>query len=357
MTDLSSLDPIALRRRRVLGIVVQEYTQSAQAIGSQTIARDYNLGVSAATIRNDLAVLEQEGYLTHLHTSSGRIPTAAGYRFFVQQLSARAAARELSPIEREGIRVELSRARGGVDQWLRVSTAALARTSHGAALATAPQSTRSRFKHLELVGIRDTKVLLVLVLQEGAIQQQVLDLDQPINQSALSAISNELNDRLGGLSSLEIRGRDELPGEDAEPQALLLRQMRLLAAELMESAEAPFDRPIYRDGLAQVLDAPEFAGGDNMHKIVNVFEQRSLLEQILAEYMWEDDVQVVINGEGRIRELQDISLVLSSYGNSEHATGILGVVGPVRMAYGRTIGAVRFVAALMSERMEDWYGE
>jgi heat-inducible transcriptional repressor len=352
-TDMHN--PVTLRRQQVLYIVVKEYTKTAQPVGSATIANNYGLGVSAATIRNDLAALEEEGLLTHPHTSAGRVPTEAGYRLFVQQILAKSGS-ELPAGEQETIRGEFNLARQEVDQWLRMSTAVLARASHNAALATAPRANRSRFKHLELVGIRDTKVLLVLVLQDGTVKQQLLDLDQPIDQGELSAISNELNDRLQSLTFGEIRTISELFHGRHGNQALLARQVALLAAEIMERIDTRVSGPIYRDGLTQILDAQEFVDNEHMHKIVRVFEQRSLLEQIVDEYMNEDGLQVVINGEGRIRELQDISLVLGSYGSTEHATGVLGVIGPVRMSYGRTIGAVRFVAALMSEMVEELYG-
>ncbi len=351
-------DPVAVRRRRVLSIVIQEYTQTAQPVGGATIAKKYALGVSSATIRNDLAALEKEGLLTHPHTSAGRVPTDAGYRYFVQHLLAHPKA-ELSVQERQDIRGEFGQAREELDQWLRVSTAILARTSHGAALATAPRATRSRFKHLELVGIHDTKVLLVLVLQEGTVRQQLLDLDQPIGQSDLSAISNELNAKLQGLSADEINSLGGLVHQH-DDTALLREQVFLLTGEIMGRIDHDGGGQIYRDGLTHILDAPEFSAGESahksVHKIVRVFEQHVLLEAILDEYRAVGGVQVVINGEGRFRELEDVSLVLGSYGVSEQATGILGVIGPLRMSYGRSIGAVRFVAALLSEKIEDMYG-
>jgi len=355
----TNLDPVSLRRRRVLSIVIQEYTKNAQPVGSTAIARKYSLGVSAATIRNDLAALEREGLLTHPHTSAGRVPTDAGYRYFVQHLLADS---ELPIVERRIIRSEFSQARQELDQWLRVSTAVLARASHNAALATAPRAPQSRFKHLELVGIRDTKVLLVLVLQQGLVKQQLLDLDEPIAQSELSQISNELNDKLQGSDADQIAaygtGLNPLEvGETPDAQALLARQVTMLVAEIMERIDGRLGGPIYRDGLAQVLERPEFTSSDNVRKIVSVFEQRPLLEQLLDEFADGGDVQVVISGDGRYRELEDVSLIIGSYGVNDLATGVLGVVGPLRMSYGRTISAVRFVAHLMSEMVEDMYGE
>jgi heat-inducible transcriptional repressor len=238
----------------------------------------------------------------------------------------------------------------------------LARASHNAALATAPRAPQSRFKHLELVGIRDAKVLLVLVLQQGLVKQQLLDLDEPIAQSELSQISNELNDKLPGADADQVAaygtGLDpDEGGETPGAQALLVRQVTMLVAEIMERIDGRLGGPIYRDGLAQVLERPEFTSSDNVRKIVSVFEQRPLLEQLMGEFSDGDDIQVVISGDGRYRELEDVSLIIGSYGVDDLATGVLGVVGPLRMSYGRTISAVRFVSHLMSEMVEDMYGE
>ncbi len=199
--DLLPFDALTDRQRQVLRIVIQEYVETAQPVGSAAIVSEYDLGVSPATIRNDLAALEKLGLLTHPHTSAGRVPTELGFRFFVRHLLAEPA---LLPVEQEVIRTQFREARQEVDQWLRISTAVLARASHGAALATAPRSARCRFKHMELVHIHSTKVLLVLVLQEGAVKQQLLDINEEIDQGELSRISNELNDHLQGCDASAI---------------------------------------------------------------------------------------------------------------------------------------------------------
>jgi heat-inducible transcriptional repressor len=342
VNQLLTLTP---RQAKLLGIVIQEYVKTAQPVSSNAIAQDYDLGVSSATIRNDLATLEREGLLTHPHTSAGRVPTDVGYRYFVQHLLSDA---ELSITERRDIRVQFSQARQELDQWLRLSTSVLARTTQSAALATAPRTSVSRFKHLELVAIHGIKVLLILVLQEGAVKQQLLDLDQPLEQAELSRTSNKLNDLLAGLSASAIN-------EKIETLSPFAGQIALLVVELIANMDRQSSGQIYRDGLMQILDAPEFAEGDNARRIVQVFEEQSVLEQVVDQYGDRGDIHVVISGDGRFAELRDISLVLARYGVMDHATGLLGVMGPRRMPYGRTMGAVRFVAALMSEMVEEIY--
>ncbi|RME54340.1 MAG: heat-inducible transcription repressor HrcA [Caldilineae bacterium] len=340
------VDTVAERRKQILGIVVQEHVETAQPVASRTIAEKYDLGVSPATIRNDLAALEQEGLLTHPHTSAGRVPTEAGYRYFVRHLLSNA---ELPDPERRLIRQEFDQTRQEIDQWLRVSTAVLARTSHAAALATTPRAHASHYKHVELIQIRGPVVLLVLVLNEGAVKQEIVTLTGVATQEELSRISNELNEELAGLDVGQIQ-------TNLSELSPLAQDVAQLVIDMMQRLDGVVGDRIYRAGLAHMLDAPEFAEGENVRRVVQVLEQRSILEEILAELVEVSDVQVIIAGEGRYGELQDISLVLGRYGIDNQVTGVLGVLGPLRMPYGRTIGAVRYVADLMSDLVQHLYG-
>jgi heat-inducible transcriptional repressor len=344
--DLLPFDALTDRQRQVLRIVIHEYVETAEPVSSATIVSEYELGVSPATVRNELAALEKLGLLTHPHTSAGRMPTELGFRFFVRRLLNEPS---LLPVERDAIRREFGQARQEVDQWLRISTSVLARASHGAALATAPRSARCRFKHMELVHIHSTKVLLVLVLQEGAVKQQLLDLDEEIEQGELSRISNELNAHLQGCDA---------GGVTAHIAGLspFSRQVAALVMDAMQRLDDQGSGPIFRDGLADVLRLPEFAEGENVRKIVQVLEQPNLLEQLADQYAQHNAVHVVISGDGRYDQLRDVSIVLARYGSGDRISGLLGVIGPVRMWYDRSIGAVRFVSDLMSEMVEDIYG-
>lgn len=344
--EQSAPESISERQREVLRIVIQEFVQTAQPVGSAGIVGRYDLGVSPATIRNDLAALERMGLLTHPHTSAGRVPTDLGYRFFVHYLLS---SLDLTAEEQALIRRQFGLVPADVEQWLRTSTAVLARTSQSAAVATAPRTIRCTFKHMELVHIQGTKVLLVLVLQEGAVKQQLLDLDQPMEQNELSRISNELNDQLAGLDSGGVLTRSP----SLSPFA---RQVAELAAGAMRRIEQHEGGLVFRDGLAEVLSEPEFAESESARRIVRVLEEPGLIEQIAEDLPGSDAVHVMISGDGRYAELRDVSLVLSRYGVNDRVSGLLGVVGPVRMRYGRTIGAVRFVADIMSEKLEELYG-
>ena len=333
------------RQEHILAFVVQEYVENAQPVGSETLRRR-GLGVSSATIRNELAALEDLGYLTHPHTSAGRIPTEKGYRYFVESLMDEF---ELPPVEQRMISHQFHQVTLDIDQWMRLSAAVLAHASHSAALVTAPQSTRCRFKHVQLVSINEQVALLVLVLQEGTIKQQMLALSEPVAQEELTHTSNRLNDHFAGLNMDQIRST-VLPLSEFEGGVVRV------VVDLMRQIDSRSSHDVYRDGIMDILRQPEFSAIDRMQALLEMLEQRTTLETMLTELAPERGVQVVIGGESQYDAMSDYSMVLSRYGLPGEASGIVGVLGPVRMHYPRTIGVVRYVASLLDDLMGRMYG-
>lgn len=334
------------RRQAVLGLVIRSYIERGQPVGSKSFVTSYGLDISPATIRNEMAALEEMGYLTHPHTSAGRVPTDQGYRYFVEHLLGET---ELPLPEQLMIRHQFHQARLELDQWVRLAVAVLAHTTRKAALATPPRARESKFKHVELISLRDTLVLLVLVLMGGAVKQQMLTLDEPVEQEALSRLSNELNDHYKGLTAGQISARsNDLPA--------LGRQISHIIAQVIQAVDRQGEDFVYRDGLLHMLGEPEFAESQQVRGIVQTFEGPSLSSIVSTAAPVEvGGVQVLIGGEGRWQEFADLTLVLSRYGVEGGASGLLGVVGPLRMTYDRTIGAVRYVSQLMSDLVSDWH--
>ena len=334
------------RRQAVLGLVVRQYIATATPVGSRTIVEQYGLGISSATIRNEMAYLEEQGYLTHPHTSAGRVPTEKGYRYFVERLMGEA---ELPLAEQRTIRHQFHQARLDLEQWMRLAAAVLARTAHSTSLVAAPTVAQCRFKHLELIAAHGSQALLVLVLMEGMVKQQVLTLAHPVAQEALHQVANRLNDLFNSLSA------DQIVASSYQ-LAPLEEQISNLVIEMMEEAEARSSGEIYRDGLMNIFRQPEFSDIENVRPIIRILEEQSLLEAILAEVLSSSGVQVIIGGEGRWDELSECSVVLAPYGEAGRAMGALGVLGPMRMRYGRAISTVRYVSDLLSVLIYDLYG-
>jgi heat-inducible transcriptional repressor len=333
------------RQRAVLGLVVKQYIETAMPVGSKTVVEQFGLGVSSATIRNEMAYLEEQGYLTHPHTSAGRVPTEEGYRFFVEHIMGEA---RLSPEEEVMIRHQFHQSGLDLDQWARLAAAVLARASHGAALVTAPRAPRCRFKHLELISIRGSTVLLVLVLQEGIVSQRMLSLAQPESEETLQHITNKFNDQMAGLSADQIMARPA-------PADALESAIQQIVVDLMDQSDQQTATEVYRHGLSHVLEAPEFAETKAGRQVVRLLEEHRLLSALSREVLAAGGVHVIIGGEGRWEDLSDCSVVLSRYGWSDQITGLLGVLGPMRMPYGRAISAVRYVSEVLSEMVRTLY--
>ncbi|MCP4543303.1 MAG: heat-inducible transcription repressor HrcA [Chloroflexi bacterium] len=346
MVEISELTP---RQRTVLGLVVREYVKSTLPVSSRVLVEHYGLQVSTATVRNELARLEELGYLTHPHTSAGRIPTDKGYNHFVERLLGEV---ELPMQEQRTIVHQFHQARRDFEQWMPLAASILAGTARGAALVTAPQAAESCYKHLQLISTQGRLVLLVLVLGGGTVKQQMLTLAEPLNQDALNEASDRINQLFNGLTVGEIQDCfDELPSFEANVANLVM--------DIMNRADMRMAGVVYRDGLSQVLQQPEFSEGEHAQGLVRVMEEHGFLEAVLADALSPEvgSVRVLIGGEGRWDELRTCSLVLGRYGVAGFATGALGVVGPTRMLYGRAISAVRFVSGVLSDMVYDMYAE
>jgi heat-inducible transcriptional repressor len=338
------------RQKFILALVIHEYVETAQPVGSHYLVEHYDLGVSAATVRNTLADLTEAGYLRQPHTSAGRVPTEVGYRYFVRQLMGQA---DLPIPIKSTITHQFYQAGHDVERWMRLAASVLAHQSQAASLVTAPMPEQARFKHLELIATHGRQVLMVLVLAGGEVCQQMLALAEPPNQEQLSAVANRINQLCQGLDA------DGIVGLPAQLDALEQDVVRLIREE-MTRVGTSLAGEVYRDGLTNVLAEPEFAEPEAARKALRVLEERSLLEDLLSRTVLTtgvEDVQVLIGGEGTWEELRDCSVVLARYGVPGLSTGALGVLGPIRMAYGHTISTVRFVSGLLSDLIAERLAE
>lgn len=335
------------RKERILKIIVGEYVSTATPVGSESIARKHELGVSPATIRNDMAYLEEEGYIAHPHPSAGRIPSDKGYRYYVDSLIEGV---ELPLFEQRTIRHQFHQVETDLEEWVQLAAATLARMVQNVALVTFPKATLSRFRRMELVAIQEFLALLIVVLQEAKIKKQMLPLDEALSQEELSAIANKLNAAFEGLSGWQITAkRLEL---SAMEEQVVQTLVRIMQAEDDQHCDDP-----YLDGLRHILSQPEFADGASVLRIMEVFEDRSLLKAILPQAMVEAGVQVVIGEENMQEAMRHCSVVLGRYGVLGEATGVVGVVGPTRMRYGQAISIVRYLGQVMSELVAGLHGE
>jgi heat-inducible transcriptional repressor len=256
---------------------------------------------------------------------------------------------ELPKAVQHTISHQFHQARADVDQWMHLAASVLAHQSQGASVVTAPRADRARFQHVELISTQGRQVLMVLVLSGGEVSQQLLTLAEPVPQGKLSQTAERLNGLLTG------RVADEIDSASARFDALDQDILFLIIQAMHRTAES-ISGEVYTDGLTNVLSEPEFAESDEARRALRLFEEHSSLQDLLARTATNSTVgglQVLIGGEGEWEELRQCSMVLARYGVPGFATGTLGVLGPMRMSYARTIPTVRYVAGLLSGLVND----
>ena len=335
------------RQKTLLLLIIRDYIESAQPVGSKRLAEHYHLRLSSATIRNEMGALTEMGYLRQPHTSAGRVPTEEGYRFFVSQMMNQA---ELSPSMQATISHQFYQARPGVEQWMTLAASILAHQSQAVSVVTAPHAEKAKYKHVELISTQGRQVLMVLVMAGGEVSQQILTLAEPVSQERLSQTAARLNGILAGLAVDDILALPQR--SDALDQDIL----SLIVQDMRRTSQSVAGE-IYTDGLTNVLSEPEFAE-DDARRALKLFEERerSTLQDLLARTTINSNIgalQVLIGGEGEWEELRQCSIVVARYGVPGMATGMLGVLGPMRMSYARTIPTVRYVAGLLSDLVND----
>jgi len=348
MKDNVQFPELTRRQEEILSLIVRSYTQKAEPVSSKFLKDTYSLSYSSATIRNDMAALDEMGYIAAPHSSSGRIPTEQGYRYFVKRLLD---PNSLTTAEQAYIAERLESLPTAMEQWLGGAAKQLARTVQIASLVTPPTTENNRFKHVELISIQGRLCLMVLVSQSGLVHQQMLNLAEPLSQSALSEAATRVNSMCAGLDANEVRRKGIQLGT-------LDRDICELAADLMERADRNRVRVIYRDGLSDVVTS--FSANEGAQQALRVFEENAVLDMIIDDFMPNKnmhEVRVVIAGDGRWEELSHLTMVLSRYGIPKQATGTLGVLGPTNIDYARAIGAVGYMAELMTSMLKELYGQ
>jgi len=343
---IMDMEVLTERQKTLLLLIIRDYIESAQPVGSKRLVEHYHINLSTATIRNEMGALTEMGYLRQPHTSAGRVPTEEGYRYFVSQMMHNA---ELPESIQQTISHQFHQSRADMNQWMTLAASVLAHQSQGISMITAPHAEQSRYKHVELISTQGRQVLMVLVMAGGEVSQQILTLAEPVSQERLSQTAARLNGLLAGLAV------DAIAALPTRSDALDQDILTLIVQDMRHTADR-VSGEFYTDGLTNVLAEPEFAESDDARRALKLFEERTTLQDLLARTANNSNIgglQVIIGGEGQWEELRQCSIVLARYGVPGMATGTLGVLGPMRMSYAKTIPTVRFVAALLSDLVND----
>ncbi len=335
---------LSTRAGIILNSIVGHYIAQAMPVPSQYIASKTGLNVSPATIRNEMARLEQEGYITRPHTSAGGVPTDKGYRHYVDALENL----QLSPAKQRLIGHVFHQVEEEIDKWLSLSATLLAQLSQNMAVVSKPKSSDCKLKHMEIINLQESLALLILVLFGAKVKQRLLTFDQIIPQTELTSISNKLNEAYSGLTCQQISAKKmELSSLEKQIADYLLETLK-------EEDEQQYEEP-YLDGLHFILRQPELAHGDRPLTLMELVENRGLLKSIVPEGISRKVVHVVIGRENKAEVVQNFSVVISQYGIPGKACGTVGVIGPTRMTYPETIPTVGYLSSVLSTLVAGLY--
>lgn len=334
------------RKDAILRALVQHYITTGEPVGSEAIAATSGLGVSSATIRNELAALEEMGYLTHPHTSAGRMPTDRGYRYFVDKLPTQT---RLGDTERKAIVRFFDDALSDVDQILRGTTQLLSRLTRYASLALAPSPKTSRVAHAELIQL-GTSTLLLIVFDTGHVEKRIVEVPRDVTDDDLEAASRWMGEHLRGRSVAEAGEQLTVRSRPLKPS---LRQLFERASEAVSSiADALAADHVVLGGVANIAAEQAFARRETLKHIFEELERESEILRLLRSAASSPPVSVTIGRESAVTGIWEASVVAAPYEAGGHTLGTIGVVGPTRMDYVAAITAVRAVAERLSAAVE-----
>jgi heat-inducible transcriptional repressor len=332
------------RQQLILRKVVEGYMATGAPVGSKTLSVDTDLAVGSSTIRNELALLEEQGLLSHPHTSAGRVPTDGGYRYFVDEL-----LRE-EPDDDQPLSLQLMRRE--VDEAMRTTTETLSQVTDLVAIVTAPPIHTATIRHIEVLVLQPQVLMVVVITSTGGVTKRIFTFESPVDPGLAEWAGSYLNERLVGLGlgarMLHARLHDpSLPRTERD----FLAKLAPAFGKLAETAE----QSLYVDGAARLVDEHRWEDLSELNALLEVLERRVTLLGVLREALSSRDVFVRIGRENQAPALRSLALVAASYGLPQRSLGAVSVIGPMRMDYPRAISSVRSAAQALSRFVEDVY--
>jgi heat-inducible transcriptional repressor len=334
------------RKEQVLKAVVVDYTSTAVPVGSQALAARYFARWSAATIRNELAFLMDSGHLRQPHTSSGRVPSTRGYRYFVDNLMHEEA---LDPDLVAKLEKTFAELPPDLEAILEGTAMTVARAADNVGVVTAPRTTECRLKHLDLIHLDGSRVLAVVVLEGNLVRQQPLELPESIEQEALTRLAERMNRGHAGKSAAEIRASARAAKVKAWEKAAIAG-----IADVMVAHDAQSATIVVHDGVRNLVKQPEFVDAEHLLPVLEVLEESRDLARVLESLDPAEEIEVVIGDENADMHLRECSLVMTTYSGAG-ITGTLGTIGPTRMRYPEVVARLRLIAELAGRRIGGLY--
>ncbi|MGB4553607.1 MAG: heat-inducible transcriptional repressor HrcA [bacterium] len=335
------------RKRAILKAIVSDYIQRAEPVGSRTLARRYNLGISPATIRNEMADLGEMGYLEQPHTSAGRIPSYKGYRYFVDSLME---AEQLSPADEDRLSRALQQRLSKIDAVFSEASRVLSEVSQYVSLILTPIFGQQTFQQLRLVPLDSQFVVVLMVTDTGLVQNRVMEVPPGVSAAELDQIAQVFNKHLKGMS-LEDLNSSFLQ----ELYSVFSRRNRALQeflADLITGFTFGEGEKVFLGGTTNILKQPEFNDVEKVRNLLQILEERDHLCRLLMD-MASEDIAIKIGEENECLQMKDCSIVTASYEINGRRMGTIGILGPTRMDYARVISVVEYMQKLLSKTLGD----
>lgn len=333
------------REELILCSIIRQYITGALPVSSSSVLDECGLDVSSATVRNDVARLEEEGYILHPHHAAGSVPSDKGYRHYVSALKGT----ELPMEEQFLINHLFHQVEDKLEEWLNLAVTLLAQQVKNVAVVTTPRPASAKFKHMELVSIQPNLALVVLVLHGAKVRQQLVNFEENTAQEDLTRMAGRLSKLFAAQTASQIEAKVGALSEVEKGVATHVLRM-------MQAEDALNDQDIFLEGWHYLISQPEFSHGQRLLNLISLAEQKKLAGLVRPGDPAEYGVRVVIGHENKEEAVQDCSLVISRYGLPDEPLGSIAVVGPTRMHYERTIAVISYVSSLISLLVTELYG-
>jgi heat-inducible transcriptional repressor len=338
------------RQERILAAIIEDFTNTAEPVGSRTIARKYGLKISPATIRNEMADLEEMGYLEQPHTSAGRVPSEIGYRYYVDRLMEPEEPRDE---EKELVVTHVKTKAREIESVIRQTGHILAQLTNCAALIVAPCA-RSVYRHIQLLHFGPGQAMVLVVLASGEVFHRLIPVPEGITSYDLESVSAVINAKLQGLTVKDIKFTiiKEIYSELSR-----YRNVLDLAFELIQEALTMREERVYHGGINSILSQPEFKNVERLQTLLGLLEQEDFLCDLVTTHSGLDRIDIRIGSEFKRDEVRELSLVTARYGFGGDVNGILAVLGPTRMRYARVVGLLRYATEYLTTELDNILGK
>lgn len=336
------------RKQKILHAIIRNYLETGEPVGSRTISKYTDLNLSSATIRNEMADLEELGYIVQPHTSAGRIPSDKGYRLYVDRMMEE---KEREVEELKGILLEKE---DKMDHLLKQVAKVLAQNTNYATMISAPQIHRNKLKFIQLSRVDANQLLAVIVIEGNVIKNNILHVEEPLDDETLLKLNILLNTHLNGLSLEEINlGMITAMKQQAGIHSTIVGNVIDAVAEAIKADE---DLEIYTSGTNNIFKYPELADHRKASELINTFEEKQLLNDLVIETLADESntgIQVYIGDETPVQTMKDCSVVTATYELGEGMKGTIGIIGPKRMDYEKVVGTLK----TMMHQLDDLYNK